>query len=130
MGLRGMNRRFRHQTVGYQDILQYWNGLTGKDFTMLFPQYLKDIRIPTLEWQVKGKKLRYRWTNCIKDYNVPVQVLIAGQPTWLTPATGWKTMDIPAHGDVSGKGTPHAADSEMLRIAPDFYCQSVQAKGK
>jgi aminopeptidase N len=124
MGLRGMNQVFRHKTVGYQDILSYWNILTGKDFTMLFDQYLRDIRIPVLQWQVKGKKLRYRWTNCIKGYNVAVQALVNETPTWLNPTAEWTSLDLPA------SATPSVAQNGLLRILPDFYCLSEEMKGK
>jgi aminopeptidase N len=124
MGLRGMNQVFRHKTVGYQDVLSYWNTLTGKDFTMLFDQYLRDIRIPVLQWQIKGKKLRYRWTNCMKGYHVPVQALVNETPTWLNPSTDWKSLDLPA------PATPSAVQNGLLRIVPDFYCLSEEVKGK
>ncbi len=124
MGLRGMNQVFRHKTVGYQDILAYWNTLTGKDFTMLFDQYLRDIRIPVLQWQVKGKKLRYRWTNCIKGYNVAVQALVNETPTWLNPTVEWTSLDLPA------PATTSVAQNGLLRILPDFYCLSEEVKGK
>jgi hypothetical protein len=119
-----MNQVFRHKTVGYQDVLSYWNTLTGKDFTMLFDQYLRDIRIPVLQWQVKGKKLRYRWTNCIKGYNVAVQALVNETPTWLNPTVEWTSLDLPA------PATTSVAQNGLLRILPDFYCLSEEVKGK
>src|SRR5690606_19441769 len=47
--LRGMNKKFYHQTVDYNDILSYMNSSTGLDLTRVFEQYVRRKSIPTLE---------------------------------------------------------------------------------
>jgi aminopeptidase N len=121
MALRDMNKRFRHQTVSYEDILVFWNMKTGKDFTRLFEQYLKDIRIPVLSWEIRKNKLRYRWSNCIKGYDVPVKVIMPdGKSQWLNPGTEWKTMALPS--PVKAQAT--------ISIDPEFYCTAELYRGK
>src|SRR5690606_28709799 len=39
--LRGLNKTFYHQTVTYQDIINYINKNSGLDFTKVFQQYLQ-----------------------------------------------------------------------------------------
>lgn len=132
MGMRGMNVRFRHQTVTYDDILTYWNLKTGKNFTKLFDQYLKDIRIPELQWNIKGNKLKFRWANCMDGYDVPVRVYIPGNEDgiWLNPGTTWKTMDLSGKKNPSGKTSQKSgptvekpgSDNPALIIDPNLYC--------
>jgi len=57
-----------------------------------FDQYLRDIRIPTLEYKLKNKTLSYRWTNCVSDFNIPVKVTLNGKEQWLKPQTKWTSL--------------------------------------
>jgi aminopeptidase N len=132
MGMRGMNERFRHQTVTYEDILTFWNLKTGKNFTKLFDQYLRDIRIPELQWNIKGNKLKFRWANCMDGYDVPVRVYLQGfaEGIWLNPGKTWKTIDLAGKKKPSGKTgqesgisvDPKGYENPALIIDPNLYC--------
>jgi len=82
--LRGLNRDFRHKTVTTRQVEEYINRKSGKDFTSVFDQYLRNTRIPELELQADGDKLKFRWTNCADGFNMPVR-LSNGQ--WIYPTT-------------------------------------------
>ncbi|MCU0380387.1 MAG: M1 family metallopeptidase [Chitinophagaceae bacterium] len=132
--MRDMNATFRHQTVTYADVLQYWNRKTGKDFTRLFDQYLTDTRIPVLQWQVKGGKLRYRWSNCIPGYEVPVRVKVDTSTLWLSPKTSWQFLNIknlPKMGEIENyHGKNPGGLQPFVSIHPDFYCAAERFDGK
>jgi len=59
--LRGLNKTFYHQTVTTKQIEEYLSKETGIDLTEFFNQYLRDVRIPTLEYEIKDNKLNYRY---------------------------------------------------------------------
>jgi aminopeptidase N len=90
--LRGLNRDFYHQTVTTQQIEDYLSKQSGKDLSRFFDQYLRDTRIPMLEYRLDKKKLTYRWTNTVDGFDMPVKVYLNGKETWLEPTTEWKEM--------------------------------------
>ncbi len=72
--LRGLNREFYHKTVDSKDVEAYFSKISGKDLHKIFDQYLRTIKIPELEYKVKGKKVSYRWANCVNGFNMPVAI--------------------------------------------------------
>ncbi|MGE5420657.1 MAG: M1 family metallopeptidase, partial [Chloroflexota bacterium] len=69
--LREMNKDFYHQVVKGSQIENYLAEKTGLDLVPFFNQYLRDVRIPVLEYFVKGKQLTFRWGNCVRGFNMP-----------------------------------------------------------
>lgn len=92
--LRGMNETFAYQTVNGQQIEDYLNAHTEQDLSAFFDQYLRDIRIPVLEYTVRGDRLVYRWSNCVSGFDMPIRVTLGDQPHWLTPRTSWTEMEV------------------------------------
>ncbi len=95
--LRGLNQTFYHQTVTTKQIEDYMSQQAGINFSKIFDQYLRDFRLPILEYSVEGKKLRYRWTNCVAGFDMPVRVnssqSIVGSQL-LYPTTEWKETKV------------------------------------
>jgi aminopeptidase N len=94
--LRGLNKEFYHQTVTTQQIENYINSKSGIDFSSLFNQYLRTIKIPTLEYSQKGEALKFRYTNVVKNIKLPIR--IDGEQT-ITPTEEWQAVKLT-------KGTP------------------------
>src|SRR6266849_4069442 len=76
--LKGIQGRFRYQTVTTEDIVDYFNRATKKDYTAFFDQYLRHAVIPELDLVIKnegtGLQVKYKWTTDVKDFNMPVKV--------------------------------------------------------
>ncbi len=104
----GLNRTFYHQTVTTQQIEDYISKEAGIDLTAFFNQYLRDIRIPTLEYAIHKKRLKYRWNNIVDDFDMPIQVAINGKEQWLFPKADWEIMDL-------------GSKDSTFEIDPDFY---------
>src|SRR5690606_23366899 len=85
--LRGLGKEFYHQTVTTQQIEDYLSQHIGRNLKPVFDQYLRDVRIPKLEYQQTGSKLKYRWTNVVTGFDMPVRVYLNGKETWLEPTT-------------------------------------------
>ncbi|MBP6180960.1 M1 family metallopeptidase [Flavobacterium sp.] len=92
--LRGLNSTFYHQTVTTKQIEDYLSQQVGTELNPFFNQYLRDIRIPTLEYFFKENQLGYRWTNCVPDFNMPVKVTLNGQKELLKPKTEWMIIPV------------------------------------
>jgi aminopeptidase N len=112
--LRGLNSAFYHQTVTTKQIEDYLSKSVGIDLSTFFNQYLRDIRIPTLEYNFKENMLLYRWTNCVAGFNMPVKVTLNGTEKWLKPTTDWTS-------------TPQTIKNPKLEADKDFYVKT--AKG-
>ncbi len=73
--LRGLNKTFYHQTVTTKQVEDYINKESQHDFSKVFDQYLRTIKIPMLEYSLKDGQMKYRWTNCVKGFDMPVKIL-------------------------------------------------------
>ena len=88
--LRKMNRVFYHQTVTTQQIEQFLSKETGIDLTQFFDQYLRTSMIPTLEYTIEGKTMKYRYTNIVEGFDMPVRIYVDGNEKWIYPNADWK----------------------------------------
>ena len=106
--LRGLNRTFYHQTVTTKQIEEYLSKETGIDLTEFFNQYLRNTEIPTLEYKIENKELKYRYTHIVNNFDMPVQVTINNKKQWLFPTAEWKTI-------------PLKSNTVDFKIDRDFY---------
>jgi len=90
--LRGLNKNFYHQVVTTQQIEQYISDKSGKDLSKVFDQYLRDSRLPILEYVVQEKTIRVRWSNVIDGFNMPIKVTIGDTEQWINPTTDWSAI--------------------------------------
>jgi aminopeptidase N len=89
--LRGLNREFYHQTVTTKQIESYISMQSGKDLSKVFDQYLRTIQIPVLELKIQGTSIKYKWSNCIPGFNMPVKLT---NNQWLSPTIEWQEMKM------------------------------------
>ena len=68
--------------------------LSCKDLSAFFNQYLRDTRIPTLEYKMDDGKLQYRYTNIVDDFDMPIEATIDGTLQWLFPTNNWQTLTV------------------------------------
>lgn len=109
--LRGLNSTFYHQTVTTKQIEDYLSTGIGIDLNPVFNQYLRDTRIPTLEYYFKDNQLGYRWINCVPGFNMPVKVTLNGIEQLLKPRTDWDTIAA-------------ATENPKLNVDSNFYVAS------
>lgn len=95
--LRGLNKDFYHQTVTTADIEKYFADKTGLTLEPFFDQYLRDARIPVLEYWVREGKLLYRWANCISGFTMPLDIYVDGKKIRIQPGTDFKEMTVDAN---------------------------------
>ena len=92
--LRGLNSTFYHKTVTTKQIEEYVSQQAGIDLSKVFNQYLRDTRVPTLEYYFKENKLIYRWINCVVGFNMPVQIALDGKNQTIQPSNDWKVITL------------------------------------
>lgn len=115
--LRGLNREFYHQVVKGSQVEDYISSRSGLDLKPFFDQYLRDIRIPVLEYYIAGSKLKFRWTNCVPGFNMPVRIFVSGRAMKIYPSEDYNELDL---------GTFNAE----IVIDPRYYAASMNITGK
>jgi aminopeptidase N len=106
--LRGLNKTFYHQTVTTKQVEDYINKQSKINFSKVFDQYLRSTSIPVLEYKQTGYKLEYRYSNCIKGFNMPLKINFKGQ-RWIKPTEKWQTINLKPEGD------------NNFSVDPNFY---------
>ncbi len=115
--LRGLNREFYHQTVTTKQIEDYLSQKFNRNLTPVFNQYLRDTRIPVLEYKTEKNKLSYRWNNVVTGFNMPVKCYVKGKEKWLYPTTEWQELK-------------DSSKNPGFKVDPNFYVTSMEVTGK
>ena len=120
--LRGLNKEFYHQTVKSEQVENYIAEHAGLDLKPFFDQYLRDTRIPTFEYALLNGSMRYRWGNCIKDFQMKLKVHINGEAHWLEPTQKWQNLnpEVPIH----------SVEADRDFYVAGFPCSAAEAEGQ
>lgn len=106
--LRGLNKEFYHQTVTTDQVEHFMAMAFGMDLRPIFDQYLRDERIPVLEYYYSDNQtLNYRWNSCLPSFTMPVDVEIGGEKLRIQPKTIWTQVQVKNQTD--------------LKVDPDYY---------
>jgi aminopeptidase N len=94
--IRGLQKTFYHQTVTSAQVEHYVSEHAGFDLTKVFDQYLRTTQIPDLEFSVSadGKQVKYRYTNCITGFNLPLSLSSGNTRLRIFPTDQWKTTPL------------------------------------
>ena len=107
--LRGLNKEFYHQTVTSKQVEEYISENIGFDLKYVFDQYLRDIRIPVLEYFIKDGELNFRWAETIDGFDMPIEVIVDDNKKWIYPVNSWKKI---------------TSKKEYIEIDRDYYVYS------
>ena len=88
----GLNKDFYHQTVTTKQIEDYIDKFFKIDLKPFFDQYLRTIKIPTLEYKLEHNNIFYRWSNIVDGFSIPVNVFINSNSEWIKPTSRWKKL--------------------------------------
>jgi aminopeptidase N len=117
--LRGLNKTFWHQTVTTRQIEDYIIQQSAINFQKTFDQYLRTTQIPQLELYFSKDKqtVFYRWTNCIKGFDL----LLVLNNKRIPVTTKWNSAKV-SKGELSGW------DEDL--IIKQYYITAKQVRGK
>jgi aminopeptidase N len=108
--LRGLTRTFRHQVVTGRQVEDYISREAGVDLSKVFDEYLRTTMVPVLEYRIAGDTLRYRWTEVVPGFAMPVGVTLTDSGyTVIHPTAIWRTAPL------------RLSDPGAFRVDPDYY---------
>lgn len=119
--LRGIQDKFKYQTIDADDVFRFINESTSSDYTYFFDQYFRQTRIPQLTVMASKKgdtvKAMYRWNAEAKDFRMPVKALTSpGRFEWIHPTNSWQTVEL------------HGMKPEDFKIAEDLFYVDVKLR--
>jgi aminopeptidase N len=96
--IKSMTNHFKHQTIDGRDVLNYINQKSGKNFDLVFQQYLYNSKLPVFEYYFTGfgrnKKLNYRW-KAIESFDMPIKVRLGDSfYKWVYPTSEWQQIKM------------------------------------
>lgn len=94
--LRGLNKKFYHQTVDYGDIVNYMSKESGINLDKTFEQFVQRKSIPTLEVIENSPGVfMIRWISEVKDFQMPVHIFDKdGKRLRIDPTDKFKVMKL------------------------------------
>ena len=96
--LRGLTATFRHQIVTSHQVEEYITQHAGVDLSKVFDQYLRTTRVPVLEYKLDGSTLRYRWTDVVPGFAMPVRLTLSDTGYALVhPTQAWQKARLRLH---------------------------------
>ncbi|MEQ6122180.1 M1 family metallopeptidase [Reichenbachiella sp. MALMAid0571] len=114
--LRGLNKEFYHQTVSTRQVENFISQQVGINLKSFFDQYLRDSRMPVLEYFIRNNELNARWTNCLGEFDMSLKIKSNGKEHWIKPTTQWQVMKLDEK-------------TESIRIDSNFYVGSMNVLG-
>ena len=114
--LRGLNKTFYHQTVTTKQIEDYVSQGAKRDLSKVFDQYLRDIRVPVLEYRLSKRRVEYRWTNCVSGFDMPVKILLDNAREMnVIPKTDWQKLKTKRVGALAVNKNYYVLSKEITK---------------
>ncbi|MFT4565279.1 MAG: aminopeptidase N [Saprospiraceae bacterium] len=92
--LRGLNKKFYHQTITSKEFERYISEVLAMDLAPFFNQYLRTNNRPTLEYYYTNGNLRYRWNSVVDGFNMPIKVIINDASHLIEPVQTWRELEL------------------------------------
>ncbi|MGZ3920944.1 MAG: M1 family metallopeptidase [Bacteroidia bacterium] len=107
--LLGLNKDFAKKCISSKEIENYMIEKSGKDLVPIFEQYLRTNKVPVFEYKIQKGQLIYCFTNCNKNFKMPLKVITdKGETLWLEVSTSKNEMKFPE-------------ETKMITVDPNFY---------
>lgn len=112
--LRHLNKKFYHQIVTTPMIEKEISLYSGYSVKGIFTQYLTTTQIPSFDYisSMDGKTLKYRYSNAVNDFYLPLQIKVGKEILVLKPKVNqWQTIQL----------TPFQIDNLNLENVKNYF---------
>ena len=90
--LRSISKHFYHQVISSRTLEKYIVRELDLTLEPFFNQYLRTAQLPRLVFERAGNRLRFRFEECIENFQMPVKIYLNGGTKWITPTTEWQSV--------------------------------------
>jgi aminopeptidase N len=110
-----MFQHFKYRNIMTEDMVQFFNQQTGRNFTPIFDQYLRHTALPVLDltFDAARSNVTYRWIADELAFDMPVRVGTPGAWQIIQPTTAPQTLTT-------------ALSKEAFQVATDLYYVNVR----
>ena len=117
----GLNKTFYHSIVTTKDVENYISKESGINFSSIFNEYLRTIKIPVLEYYFSKNNFYYRWTNTVSNFKMPLKYTFGDSKTesWLNATNAWKSIK---------QKTPFSIATGKFIANDNFYINTMEIK--
>lgn len=93
--LLGLNRDFYHSIVTSALVEQYISKKAGIDFSHVFDQYLRTVKVPEFHYRLSaGGNLEFKWENVVEGFDMPLRIYFGEQSVMLNPTTDVQIVQL------------------------------------
>lgn len=92
--LKDFSLTFRHQIIETPTVIEFFQRKTGKELLPVFDQYLRYAAIPVLKFRKVNGTVQMRWETDVKNFNMPIDLLVNGKEKRIHPSTEWKNLPL------------------------------------
>jgi aminopeptidase N len=113
--LRGLQKKYRHQTVNTEEIKNYFIAHSGKNLNAVFDEYLHETEIPVFQYYIRNDRLHYRWKADLDYFDMPLKVHLQKGQKWsfIHPVTDrWKAVRL------------HLSSPDSFKVNKNFYVKT------
>ena len=90
--LKNYTETYKHQIITTETTENFFDNATEVDLKPVFDQYLRDSKLPALQFKKVGTKVYYRWQAVSEDFNMPVDIFVKGKEMRIYPTNKWKPL--------------------------------------
>lgn len=95
----GLQTEYKHKNLSTVDVLKYINSKSNLKLDAVFDQYLRYPNIPKLEYSFEEKNeiltLKYKWICDVKDFDMPIDIIVKGEKQRIYPNSELKYINFP-----------------------------------
>jgi|SRR5690625_4364580 len=91
--LKDFYKKYEYQIIDTEEVVEFFTKESDINLNPVFEQYLKFTRIPELQFKRDKGKVYYRWEADAVNFEMPVNIGIAGKPKKIYATKYWQELD-------------------------------------
>ncbi len=92
--LKEYTKTYRHKIITTQETETFFNKAIAYDLQPVFDQYLRNAKLPELQFRKKAGKVEYRWKADVENFDMPVDVMVNDEEVRLHPTLEWQKLEV------------------------------------
>lgn len=91
--LKDFHEKFKYKTTDSKEVIHFFNDRTELNLAPIFQQYLAFTNLPVLQFKNDKGKIYFRWEADAVNFEMPVQIGIAGKSIKIYATKYWQELE-------------------------------------